>query len=148
MWAWILKELQKAVKALPFNKALVGVEKEDIVSLVALYLCQNQKMAKDIYEKKNIGLLYRLIKHEIFEQESKMCFNGTSAFSRYQRIIALCEKYDIEPIPENAYKISALLNNSFSDFTISGVVTLLSDGALKMRNARFYQENLNELKDI
>lgn len=148
MWAWILKELQKAVKALPFNKTVVGVEREDIVSLVALYLCQNQKLAKDIYEKNNIGLLYRLIKHEIYEQESKACFNGTSALSRYQRIIAVCEKYNIEPVPENAYKISALLNNNFADFTILGIATLLSDGALKMRNTRFCQESLDDLKNL
>lgn len=136
MWAWILKELQKAVKALPYNKTIVGVEKEDIVSLVALYLCQNQKMAKDIFENKKISMLYRLVKREIYEQESKCISSYKMELSRYQRIIAVCEKYDIQPVPENAYKISALLNDVAANFTISGIFTLLSED-MEIHNKHF-----------
>lgn len=148
MWAWILKELQKSVRALSLNSAAIGVEKEDIVSLVIIKLCQNEALAKDIYDNKKKGYLYRLIKQEIYEQSSKDFFDNRMQLSRYQRIIAVCEKYNIEPRPENAYKISALLDNSYADFTILGIMTLLSDGALRMRNTRFFQESLDELKDI
>ena len=136
MWAWILKELQKAVKALPFNKAVVGVEKEDIVSLVALYLCQNQKMAEDIYENKKISMLYKLAKREIYEQESRQVSSYKMELSRYQRVIAVCEQYGIQPVPENAYKISALLNDTAANFTISGVFALLSED-MPIHNGRF-----------
>lgn len=147
MWEWILSELRKVVKALPLNDCIVGIEKDDIVSLVTVSLCQNPDMAKRIYENKEIGLLYTLAKKEIYNQRGKMFFENKQEFSRFQRIMAVCEKYDIEPVPSNAYKISAILENGFANFTISGVITLLSQDCpiqygyqKREENAYFHEE--------
>lgn len=124
MWKWILDKLQQAANTIPIY--VTGITRDDIVGNVSLYLCQNKDIAKNIYENKEIGLLYCLVKREIYEINSKIYFKNKMELSRYQRIINLCEEYEIEPEPENAYKISALMNDKFSNFTISGVAALLS----------------------
>lgn len=126
MWTWIMNELQKAVKALPLNKQVVSVEKDDIVQNVALTLLNNPDLAKNIYENKRVGVLYAIAKREIYDNEGTFYFENKMELSRFQRIMAVCKKYDIVPIPENAYKISALLENRHNNFTISGIVSLLS----------------------
>lgn len=126
MWSWILTELKKASRALPLSKNIVAVDRDDIVSNVMLYLLSRPEVAEDIYNRKQIGSLYQLAKFEIYNQNSKMFFDNKMELSRYQRIMAVCQKYNIEPIPENAYKISALLENGNANFTISCVIALLS----------------------
>lgn len=138
MWAWIMDELQKAVKALPINSALVNIDEDDIVQNVVLQLFNAPDLAKDIYDNHKIGLLYTIVKREIYGnygRESKMVFENKMELSRFQRIIAVCKKYNIAPKPENAYKIFALLEDGSNNFTIAGIVNLLTnapieDGAL------------------
>lgn len=126
MWTWIMNELQKAVKALPLKKQIISVEKDDIIQNVALTLLNNPDLAKDIYENKKVGVLYAIAKREIYGNEGKLYFENKMELSRFQRIMSVCKKYEIAPIPENAYKISALLENSHNNFTISGIVSILS----------------------
>lgn len=125
MWQWILENLTRAVKSINLSKNIIAVDKEDIVSNVCLYLCEHQDIAKEIYEHKKIPYLYTLAKREVYEQQSKMFFDNKVELSRYQRIIAVCEKYGIEPKVENAYKISAVLDDQ-SNFSITGVMIILS----------------------
>ena len=121
-----MEELQKAVKGLRFNKQYISVERDDIVQNVALILLNDLEMAKDIYENKKIGTLYVIVKREIYNNEAKFYFDNKMELSRFQRILAVCEKYDIKPVPENAYKISAILETGNNNFTVSGVESLLS----------------------
>lgn len=126
MWQWILENLTRAVKSIPLSNNIVAlVGKDDIVSNVCLYLCEHQDVAKEIYENKKVPYLYTLAKREVYEQQSKMFFDNKVELSRYQRIIAVCEKYGIEPKVENAYKISAILDDQ-SNFSITGVMAILS----------------------
>ncbi len=148
MWNWILIELKKAVKAIHLNKNITGVDEDDIVSNVAVYLCLHQDIATEIYTDKKIGYLYKLVKTEIYEQKSKMLFSSKIELSRYQRIIAVCEKYGIEPIPANAYKISALLENGSANFTISGVIALLSADSPVNHGYIRREESLETMKEI
>jgi len=144
MWEWLLAELQKAVKALPLR--VEGVDKDDIVSNVALLLFENKELATDIYKHKKSALLYKLLKREIYEVKSKRFFDNKMNMSRYQRIIDVCDEYGIEPIPENAYKIVALIDNNSGNFTISGVITLLSED-IPLKHGYYFREltNINEL---
>lgn len=144
MWEWLLAELQKAVKALPLR--VEGVDKDDIVSNVALLLFENNELATDIYKHKKSVLLYKLLKREIYEVKSKRFFDNKMNMSRYQRIIDVCDEYGIEPIPENAYKIVALIDNNSGNFTISGVITLLSED-IPLKHGYYFREltNINEL---
>lgn len=126
MWAWILSELQKAVTALPMDSAITGIDKDDIVSIVILYLCEDQKLAVEIYKNQKIGLLYQLVKCELYEQKSRMFFNNKMELTNYNRIMDVCQKYNIEAKKENAYKISALLEDTTANLNITGVISLLS----------------------
>lgn len=70
-----------------------------------------------------------MLKFELYEMNtSSKGFDNKMAFSRYLRIIETCTKYKIDPIPDNAYKISAILNDANSNFSISGVYSLLKQG--------------------
>lgn len=148
MWEWIMNELRKVVKALPLNDSIIGVEKDDIVSIVIMYLCQNTDVAKRIYENKEIGFLYTLAKKEIYNQKGKMFFENKQEFSRFQRIMAVCERHGIEPEAKNAYKISALLENGFANFTISRVVTLLSQDCPIQHGYHKREESLNKEENV
>lgn len=148
MWNWILTELKKATKALPLSKNIVAVDRDDIVSDVMLYLLLRPEVAEDIFNRKQIGSLYQLAKFEIYNQNSKLLFENKMELSRYQRIMAICQKYDIEPIPANAYKISALLENGSANFTISGVYALLSADTPVNKGYIRREESLETMKEI
>ena len=126
MWAWILSELQRITKSLQVNRTITAVDEDDIVAEVLLYLCQNQELAQDIYKNKKIMLLYQLARAEIYNQRAKQFFKNKMELSLWQKIKDVCDKYKIEMRPENAYKISALLEESSANFNISGIISLLS----------------------
>ena len=148
MWNWILNELQKAVKVLHLNKNITGVSEDDIVSNVVVYLNEHKDIATDIYENKKVGYLYTLVRSEIYNQKAKMLFNNKMELSRYQRIIKVCEQYGIEPIPANAYKISALLEDNYNNFTISGVISILSANSPANYGYVRREESLETIKEI
>ena len=122
MWQWILNSLNNAAKHLKCNRSM----KDDLVSEVTLKLCEKQELAKRIYENKEVGLLYQMLRFELYETNSKG-FDNKMAFSRYLRIVEVCTKYKIDPIPDNAYKIAAILDDA-TNFPISGVYNLLKQG--------------------
>ncbi len=126
MWAWILDELRKIVYSLKVNRTITSVDEDDIISEIVLYLCQNQNVAEDIYNNKKISFLYSLARKEIYNQQGQQFFNNKMEFSWWQRIKDVCEKYEIEMRPENAYKISAILEETSPNFNISGIINLLS----------------------
>lgn len=139
MWQWILSSLNNAAKPLKCNRSI----KDDLVSEVAMKLCENRELAKRIYDKKEVGLLYQMLKFELYEMNSKCGFDNKVAFSRYLRIIEVCTKHKIEPIPENAYKIVAILDDA-TNFTISGVYNLLKQG--QAQEYRYMDDNETEGK--
>lgn len=126
MWTWIMDELQKIVKALPLHKEYASIEKDDVVQNVVRMLLDNPNLAKDIYDNKKVGVLYVIARREIYDNEAEFYFENKMELSRFQRIRNVCEEYGIEPIPENAYKIFALLEDKNNNFTISGIASLLS----------------------
>ena len=148
MWEWIITELRKIVKILPLSNCVTGIEKDDIISIVLVYLFQNKSIAKKIYENKEIGLLYTIAKKEIYNQRGKLFFDNKQDFSRFQRIMAACEKYGIEPKVENAYKIAVVLEDEFANFTISGVVSLLSQNCPIQYGYNKREESLKGENDL
>ncbi len=121
-----MDELQKIANSLKVNRTIISVGEDDIVSEVILYLLQNQDIAEDIYRNKKRGFLYHLDKKEIFNQRGKMFFKNKMEFSWWQRVRDVCEAHNIDMRPENAYKISAILEETSPNFNISGVISLLS----------------------
>ena len=117
-----MSSLNNAAKHLKCNHFI----KDDLVSEVALKLCEKQELAKRIYENKEVGLLYQMLRFELYQTNSKG-FDNKMAFSQYLRIVDVCTKHQIDAIPDNAYKIAAILDNA-THFPISRVYNLLKQG--------------------
>lgn len=127
MWDWLMEELQKATKALHTKKELVDVDNDDIIQNILLMLLDNQELAQDIYAKRNVGVLYTIVRRELYAEEAvALYFDNKMDLSRFQRIIEACEEYNIEPKSQNAYKVAALLGDDHNNFTITTVTRLLS----------------------
>lgn len=127
MWEWILATLNRAVNACNLNKAKLGyLEKDDIVSNVAYYLCQNVQLAETLYCQHNVTYLYTLVRRELYEQESKTGFANKGELCHYQKIMEVCEQYNIPAIPENAYKISTLIDSDYRYYSIAAVSNILT----------------------
>lgn len=115
MWEWILQELNNAYKSVCTGKSKINNSKlnaDDIISDVCMILIQNPNFAYEIYIKKKTWLLAKLIRTQLYESHSKIYFDNKTDYSRYQHIIEVCNTYNIAPVSENAYKISAVMNNS------------------------------------
>lgn len=78
-----------------------------------------------MYEKKEVSFLVSLLKRKLYEVDAKRRFNNKMDYSRYQKIMSICEEYHIEPIPENAYKIAAVTKNQHKNFGIMTIRTIL-----------------------
>ena len=126
MWEWLMNELKKIVYSLRVNRTIVAVGEDDIVMEIMLYLWQDKDLAEEIYQNKKIGLLYHMAKKEIYECKSKQFFDNKMQFSWWQRVKEVCDKYNIEMRPENAYKVAAILEETSPNFNISGIASLLS----------------------
>ncbi len=127
-WNWFIRELKIIFWKTKINQQYTdNVENiDDMIQETIMQLLQNPKLAQTIYEEKNLNLLTRIAKRQIFKSTSRLHFSTKEAYSRYQKIIKVCKKYDIDPIPENAYKISALIEDNHH-LTISLVESLLSN---------------------
>lgn len=56
-------------------------------------------------------ILSRIVKRVIWSLEAReFGFSTDEEFTRYMKIINCCQKYNIEPVPENAYKVCAIMN--------------------------------------
>mgnify|MGYP003291933199 CR=1 FL=1 len=131
MWEWIQQALYKACKNVNINKRMqVTADEDDIVQNVMLYLCQNTKVAEEVYYQKKVRFLSQLVKREAYEQERiHHSLQNKEQLHRLQTVLNCCERFNIVPNVENSYKISALLNSSDKHYTIKGVRCILGDYA-------------------
>ena len=128
MWEWLTKQTQRVLNTLGLNAHYIDVNAEDIVQNVLINLLADENLARDIYENKKYRLLYTIVKREVYASEASG-FSNKMELSRFQRIMSVCSKYNIDPIPENAYKISAILDNADDnnyEFSIASVASKLS----------------------
>ena len=128
MWKWLLEKTERIINTcFRINRNLITLERDDIVQEVMLKLNLDSETAKKIYNEKNTKLLFTIVRSEIYEAESKSNFSNKMELSRFQRILAVCDRYGISPVPENAYKISALIDKGKNqyEFSINSVANLL-----------------------
>lgn len=131
MWEWIQKTLYQQVKNIRVNKSLVGTaDADDIVQNVMLHLFQNESIAEEIYKEKKIALLYTLAKKDLYKQEClELNLSNKALLYRIQTILKCCEEHNIAVSPDNAYKISIILNSSDYHYNIKNVRIILTDYA-------------------
>ena len=142
MWEWILQELNNAYKNVygKSSKNNSKVNADDVISEVCMVLIQNPTFAHEIYIKKKTWLLAKLIRTQIYENYSKVYFDNKTDYSRYQHIIEICNTYNIAPVSENAYKISAVMNNT--EYGINRIERLLN--SVKKEEQYLDSEKLSE----
>lgn len=128
MWEWISKQLYWACNCIGFNRNILGTEceEDDVVQDVCMYLYEHKDYAQKIYEKQDraFPLLIRLVEARIFEYQSKLYFDNKQEFFKFRKIMSVCEENGIDPIPENAYKVSAIIDDD-RDYGIVCVSGLL-----------------------
>lgn len=127
MWEWILTTLNKIGSRIKNSEKI-----DDAIQETCMLLLQDDKLAENIYSKKNIALLTKLLHVQLYEQTSKLYFENKVEFVRYQKIYSVCEKYNIQPIPENAYKIAGIIDES--PYSIALVENILKDKKEKVYN--------------
>lgn len=125
MWEWIVTTLQQQAKPMSKMCVRMGSSADDIVSEVCIELLEHKELAERVYQGKEVGAIVSLLKRKLYELDAKNRFNNKVDYSRYQKIMQVCEEYGIEPIPENAYKIAAITGNEHKNLGIMRIRTLL-----------------------
>lgn len=118
-WEWLLLESKKIAHYLCKNYE----EADDVASDVLAVFVDDKITAKKIYKEKNYSFLYSMVKRTAYKRHSKQFFSCDKNYSRYQRIIETCEEYHIPAVPQNAYKIAALISDD--EYTIQRVALIL-----------------------
>lgn len=122
MWEWLNTAVRELVRLYRISSSLG--DRDDISQEVLMYLNKDISLAEKIFEEKNKCLLYTIIKKIIFRESAKSKGFKKDTLTHYNRIINVCDKHGIEPSPENAYKISEIINES--NYSIVYVKSLLS----------------------
>ena len=127
MWKWLLHETEKLVNSTHITNSLY--DKNDLVQEIMMRLVRYNDKAVQIYQNNQIGLLRDIINKKLFEVNIQTC---PSAYLdvRKKTIEKKCRELGIEPIPQNAYKISPFMLQSNKIYSISYIEQLLSDEAV------------------
>ena len=144
MWEWIMATLDHICQKNNVAVLSNSLEADDIKSEVCILLLKNKELAKNIYEKKDFFYLRKLVKRMIYELRAGQYFSNKEYFSRFQRIEFVCQKYGIEMSPENAYKISNMMeheNYCKEEFSICHISKLLKEKKEKEVLLKF-EENM------
>lgn len=112
MWEWLMVKTNEIVRTKYNGTAIMSTAHDDVVQEVMLYLFENKKIADRIYKEKAVGLLYTICKKTIYKLQSKVVFKDHTEKVRYNLIRSICSEYEIEAVPQNAYKVVAVIQNS------------------------------------
>ena len=127
MWEWLLHETEKLVNSTHITNSMY--DKSDLVQEIMMILVRYNDKAVQIYQKKQIGFLREIINKKLFAINIQ---THPSAYLDVRRktIEKKCKELGIEPIPQNAYKISPFMLQSNKIYSISYIERLLSDDIL------------------
>ena len=125
MWEWLYQECLKIIKR--YN--LAKEDKDDIVQEVLLSLFDCPDNAENIYNNRatgGYGLLKKHIKYSVFAHNAAKYFDTSKVdYFAYLEVLNICQQYNIQPTPENAYKIAPLMNGLRNYSTIPSIEHLL-----------------------
>lgn len=133
MWEWIMTKTTEIVRAKYKNESIKGIQRDDVVQEIMMYLFANKELAEKIYEEKSVGLLYSISKNIIFQLGSQG-FKDKLEKLRYIYVQKICEQFGIEPLPKNAYKVAAIVANAeVAGFKIPDGVKKNMDGIIGIK---------------
>lgn len=121
MWETLLSECSKIAA----NNIRNEQDADDCIQDVMLKLMNDPDKIRQMDENALRGYLKKLIKISIFEKYSMEVAKNKTAYWRYKQISMVCEKYMIQPTPQNAYLIAPLMEDE--QYTISAVERILRD---------------------
>lgn len=127
MWEWIYQEIYKIIRYYNLTKE----DKEDIVQETINSLLDCPEEAEKIYNNRTSGglkLLKKHIKCSVFAYNAAQLFETKMDYYVYIAVLKVCEKYNISPIPKNAYKIQPIIYGTVPTklSTISQIERILS----------------------
>lgn len=121
MWETLLSECSKIAA----NNIRNEQDADDCIQDVMLKLMNDPDKIRQMDENALRGYLKKMIKISIFEKYSMEVAKNKTAYWRYKQISMVCEKYMIQPTPQNAYLIAPLMEDE--QYTISAVERILRD---------------------
>lgn len=147
MWETLMQKVTVIVKARYKDNNVKSMNRDDVVQEIMMYLFGNKQLAEQIYEKSEWGLLYRICIATIYDLQSRGVFKSKQERHQYCYILHSCDKYDIVPSAENAYKIAAIIYNDpnisavskKSIYTIAAIAKLLELGGSAITECEFIE---------
>lgn len=131
MWEWLMANCRHAVSAIGFNKHIITCTTEDdVIQEVMMQLFEDERLANRIYSEKNIQLLYVITKRTISTLQGRERNQSKAEYHRFRLVESVCDKYNIEPVKENAYKITALIaaeKENENDYPFNTVLAILEN---------------------
>lgn len=126
LWEWLAKKTAEIVKRRYKDGTIKGYDRDDVTQEVLMYLFDNKEYAQKIYEQQSFSMLYQVVRAVIFRLQDKNSFLEFRERSLLAMISKICSEYGIEPVSENAYKVTAVLwqNPNFSAVTKKGMCSL------------------------
>ena len=118
MWEWLLE----CCRNLAHKLCLPENIKDDVISETILRLYKEPETAARIYSKKEEGLLCYLLK-QARNETNKLMFEDHRDYSRYKKILSVCNEYNIEYNENNAHIFAYILSDK--DFTISRIISVM-----------------------
>lgn len=111
MWEWLMQKVTEIVRMKYKDNNIRSMQRDDVIQEIMMYLFEDKTLAEKIYKEKKIGLLYCISKNVMFDLNSKDVFKSKAERSRYLYVQKICVDWDVEPVPENAYKIVAIIRH-------------------------------------
>jgi len=119
MWEWLMQKTTEIVNIKYRTEIILSTSRDDVVQEVMMYLFEDKELAEKIYKEKSVALLYKIVKTVLYKLESKVFFKNHTEKSRYLLVFKVCTEKGIMPIPKNAYKVAAVLQNDKNISTVS-----------------------------
>lgn len=124
MWEWIFHECERILKFYALSKE----DRDEILQETMVHLFDCPDVAETIYTNrssaKGMGYLKAQINFSVLENRASRFFDNKRDYSAYKKVLLICEKYNIYPLPENAYKIAPLMSEP-RECTIASIEKLL-----------------------
>lgn len=115
-WRWIMETIYEIIETQNLLDKL-PLSPDDVVQDTVRYMLERKKkngvdLAEFIYNDKenNMALLVSFVKICIDESNGNQYYDNNTDFLRYKKIHSVCSKYNIPEEPNNAYMISAIIN--------------------------------------
>ncbi len=117
MWEWLLSESRRIALETGHQYS----DADDIAAETMELLLHNRDVAEDLYAGHKTPVLQRIVKSVAYEMRAAKVFDSKRDFSRWQKVIRLCDLYGIIPDRENAYLIANLSEGTLSIGNVLGL---------------------------